>query len=175
DLAVTYFDVASAAVRQPAGVPIVQATSTVKLMGKPGRWLPLPGPPVTAVSAVELDGEAITDARLISDQLWRANGWMAICGEPSEVTVTQTHGLSEAPADIVDLVCRLVAAALVAWRSQPAGEGLAATGNKVQESLGDYAVTYGSDGRITEMTLPESIRRQLAARFGGGVAVIGSR
>lgn len=175
DLATYYLDVASAAVRDAAGVPISQATSTIKLEGKPGRRLQLPGPPITAVATVELDEEAITDWRLRSDALWRACGWQSVWCEPSEVIVTQTHGLVVVPADIVDLVCRLAVAALVAWRGAPDGSGLAATGNIRQETLGDYSVTYNSSGQITEMSLPDQVRRRLAARFGGGAAVVGSR
>lgn len=174
-LASTYLAVASAAVRDAAGVPILQATSTVKLEGKPGRWLQLPGPPVTAVATVKLDGETITDWRLRSDALWRANGWEPVWCEPSEVTVTQTHGLVEVPADIVDLVCRLATAALVAWRSSEDGSGLAASDIQ-SERIGDYSVTYNQQGpRLTEMEIPEYLRDRLAARFGGNVAVLGSR
>lgn len=175
DIAATYLEVASSAVRDAAQVPISQATSVVALEGRPGRWLPLPGPPVTAVATVELDGEEITDWRLRSHQLWRRCGWETVCGEPSEVTVTYTHGLATVPADIVDLVCRLTALALVAYRSQPDGEALAASGNIRQESLGDYSVTYDAAGRVSEMELPDYLRQRLAARFGGGVAVVRSR
>ncbi|MGH3933644.1 MAG: hypothetical protein ACRDS1_01445 [Pseudonocardiaceae bacterium] len=175
DLAATYLAIASAAVREAARVPISETTSTVGLEGKCGRWLALPGLPVTAVAAVELDSEAITDWRLRSHALWRPDGWQAVHGEPSEVTVTYTHGLPEVPADIVDLVCRLATAALVAWRANPDGSGLAAS-NIQSERIGDYSVVYNQQGvRLTEMELPERIREQLAARFGGNVAVLGSR
>jgi hypothetical protein len=88
--------------------------------------------------------------------------------------VTQTHGLATVPADIVDLVCRMVAAALVSYRSEDGGAGLA-TGNITSERIGDYAVTYGNDGRITEMDLPQYWRERLAARFGGGMDLLRSR
>lgn len=168
-----YLDVASTAVRTAAGVPISQTTSTVTLEGEASHWLSLPGPPVTAVASVELDGVPVTDFKLRSSRLWRACGWSDPC-EPSEVEVTQTHGLPTVPADIVDLVCRIAAAALVAFRSQPDGEGLAAKDVR-SERIGDYAVTYGDGGRITEMELPDYLRAQLRARFGGGVAVVRSR
>lgn len=169
----TFLAEASAAVREAAGVPISQTISTVALEGPDNsQWLTLPGPPIQSVAAVEIDGEAVTDWRLRSHQLWRAAGWSGC--EPSEVTVTQTHGLPTVPDDIVGLVCRIAAAVLVAHRAQPDGEGLAARDIR-SERIGDYAVTYGDSGRITDIELPEYLREQLAARFGGGVAVVRSR
>ncbi|MGA5669013.1 hypothetical protein ACPCTG_26460 [Streptomyces pseudogriseolus] len=170
-----YLDVASAAVRAAAGVPISETTSTVTLEGEPSQWLSLPGPPIRSVQAVTVDGQALAaaDYRLRSGRLWLARGWSYRC-EPSEITVTYTHGLPAVPADIVDLVCRIAAAALVAYRSQPDGEGLAARDVR-SERIGDYSVQYGDGGRITEMELPPYLREQLRARFGGGVAVVRSR
>lgn len=168
-----YLDVASTAVREAAGVPISEVTSTVVLEGDAGRWLTLPGPPISAVASVKLDGTVITDWRLRSHRLWRAAGWTG-CDGPSEAEVVQTHGLATVPADIVDLVCRMVAAALVSYRSEDGGTGLAA-GSITSERIGDYAVTYGSNGLITEMELPDYLRERLAARFGGGASVLRSR
>ncbi|MFD5297217.1 hypothetical protein ACFWJU_18660 [Streptomyces mutabilis] len=168
-----YLDVASTAVRTAAGVPISQTTSTVALKGEPSAWLSLPGPPVTAVASVTVDGDPVTDWKLRNSRLWRAGGWSDPC-EPSEVEVAYTHGLPTVPADIVDLVCRIAAATLIAYRSQPDGEGLAAKDIR-SERIGDYSVQYGDSGRITEVELPDYLRRQLAARFGGGVAVVRSR
>lgn len=170
-----YLDVASAAVRAAAGVPISQTTSTVALEGETGQWLTLPGPPVQSVQEVTVDGDVLdaTDYRLRFSRLWLARSW-SCRREPSEVTVTYTHGLPTVPADIVDLVCRIAAAGLVAYRSQPDGEGLAAKDVR-SERIGDYSVQYGDGGRITEMELPLYLREQLAARFGGGVAVVRSR
>lgn len=169
----TYLDVASAAVREAAGTPISETTSTVTLEGEPGQWLTLPGLPISAVATVELDGVAVTDWRLRSHRLWRAAGWTG-CDGPSEAEVTQTHGLATVPADIVDLVCRMVAAALVAYRAEDGGQGLAAK-NIRAERIGDYSVTYGGDGLITEMELPDYLRERLAARFGGGMSLLRSR
>ncbi|MGW7598120.1 hypothetical protein [Streptomyces antimycoticus] len=167
-----YLEVASAAVRDAAGSPISQTASTITLEGGPDQRLRLPGPPVTAVSTVEVDGEPVTDWRLRSSALWRACGWSGC--EPSEVEVTYTHGLPTVPADIVDLVCRIAAAALVAYRAEDGGTGLAAQDVRA-ERIGDYSVTYGDGGRITEMELPDYLRARLRARFGGGVALVRSR
>lgn len=179
DLAATYLDVASEHIRQAAGVQISQQTSTVELEGSIDVWLRPPGVPITAVSDVELDDVAVTDWLLRSGALWREIGWASALGRfgarPSKVVVTYTHGLVLVPADIVDLVCRLAAAALVAWRSTPDGSGLASVGIERQVTLGDYSVTYAADGRITEMTLPALIRDQLAARFGQTAQLVRSR
>ncbi|MFJ9748875.1 hypothetical protein [Streptomyces chartreusis] len=167
DVATTYLGVASAAVREAAGVPISRTTSTVTLEGTSGQWLRLPGPPIASVASVSIDGVAVTDWLLRSERLWRAVGWTGC--EPSEVEVTQTHGLLEVPEDIVDLVCRMTASAIVASRD---GTALATTKEVTSERLGDWSVTYGADGRISEMDLPQYWRERLQARFGGGVSML---
>lgn len=168
-----YLNVASAAVRDAAGSPVSQTTSTITLEGEPDRRLRLPGQPVTAVTVVELDGVPVTDWRLRSGALWRAAGWSSSCA-PSEVDVTYTHGLPTVPADIVDLVCRITAAALVSYRAEDGGTGLAASDIRA-ERIGDYSVTYGDGGQITEMELPDYLRERLAARFGRGAYVVKTR
>ncbi|MEU0761587.1 hypothetical protein ABZ351_18170 [Streptomyces microflavus] len=169
----TYLEVASAAVRDAAGCPISQTTSTVDLEGETDTRLRLPGPPVTAVTTVLLNGAPVTDWRLTSGRLWRAGGWVGGTG-PSEVTVTYTHGLPTVPADIIDLVCRIAAAALVSHRAEDDGTGIAAADIR-SERIGDYAVTYGDDGLISDMELPDYLRERLAARFGGGAELVRSR
>lgn len=172
-IAETYLDVASTAVRDGAGVPISQTTSTVSLEGPATQWLTLPGPPIISVAAVEIDGEAVTDFKLRSHRLWRRDGWSPTC-DPSEVDVTQTHGLATVPSDIVDLVCRIAATALADYRADSEGAGLAA-GDIRAERIGDYSVTYGDAGLITTMELPDYLRERLEARFGGGAALLRSR
>jgi hypothetical protein len=168
-----YLDVASTAVREAAGTAISRTTSTITLEGVPGQRLKLPGLPIVSVASVTIDGDAVTDWLLRSERLWRAAGWTAC--EPSEVEVTYTHGLATVPSDIVDLVCRMVAAAVSAYRALEDGEALAADKEVTSERLGDWAVTYGSDGRVTEMDLPQHWRERLAARFGGGMGLMRSR
>lgn len=157
-----YLDVASTLVRGAAGSPISQMTSTVVLEGEPGPRLKLPGPPVRSVSAVLVDGQAVTGWKLVSGALYGAAGWRP-GPDPSEVTVTYVHGLDEVPADIVDLVCRLAGQELLSFRS---GEGVSRAVS--QERIGDYAVTYG-DTETGTMSLTQFQCSRLAARFGGGV------
>ncbi|WP_406199268.1 hypothetical protein OG331_23065 [Streptomyces sp. NBC_01017] len=172
-LAGIYLGVASAAVREAAGVPISRVTSTITLEGVRGQWLTLPGLPIASVASVSIDGDTVTDWRLRSERLWRAGGWTGC--EPSEVEVVQTHGLVNVPDDIVDLVCRMAASGIVSYRSAGGGTALGNSKEVTSERLGDWSVTYGADGRITEMDLPQYWRERLQARFGGGVAVLRSR
>ena len=167
-----YLAVASAAVREAAGTPISQTTSTVKLEGLRGQRLQLPGSPITAVAEVAINGTTVTDWRLRSDRLWRFGGW-GDQDDPPEVEVTYTHGLPDVPADIIDLVGRLVAGALASYRAEDGGGSLG-TQVVTSERIGDYAVTYGGDGLATDMELPSYLRERLAARFGGGVSTLRS-
>lgn len=158
--------VASSLVREAAGSPVLEAESTVELVGFEGdRWLDLPGQPVTAVSAVEIDGDAVTDYRLRGGRLWRLAGWSADC-EPSSVSVSMTHGLADVPPHVVQLVCDLALAGIAS-----AGEG-AKDPRVLVESVDDYAVTFVQSSVATAMELPELTRRWLRRQFGGGAGVV---
>lgn len=171
----TFLDEASAAVRDAAGVPISQATSTVVLAGVCERWLRLPGPPVAAVGSVEIDGAAVSDWKLSREMLWRRCGWQPT-DEPTEVTVTgMEHGLPEVPADIVGMVCAMVGMALREVHSATDGSGAAPLPQDVVSvGIDDYRVAFKQDGdrNLTVFTIPERTKRNLRARFGGGAAML---
>ncbi|CAL9612757.1 hypothetical protein ACWDTQ_04125 [Streptomyces cellulosae] len=157
--------VASAAVRQAAGSNITTTTATVTLEGSVCPWLRLPGAPVTDVASVTVDGQPADDWRLVSGALWRAGGWSR--GRPSAVTVTYSYGLPTAPADVVDLVCRMAARALADYR---AGDPAART--VASERIGDYSVTYADADASSPFDLPDRVRARLAARFGSGAPLV---
>ena len=167
---------ASASVRDAAGAPISETESTIKLLGSRDRWLRLPGQPVTAVDEVELDGVPVTDFLFREGALWRSAGWEGC--EPSEVTVTMTHGYAEVPADIVGLVASLAAAGINRANSD-AGYATTTGVQSESETIDDYQTsrTYvtGSDVVAGVMELPERTRLMLSQRFGGGVYVTGWR
>ncbi|MEU9839739.1 hypothetical protein AB0C69_11015 [Actinomadura sp. NPDC048032] len=177
-LAETYLAVASAAVRDAAGVPISQTTSTVPLFGDGGQWLRLPGPPVVSVASVVLDGDALIpgeDWALVDGFLFRMCGWTVDGPQPKAFEVTYTHGLPDVPADVVDLVCRMAGAAIKLAEQDEGGAGLVVD-RIVSERLGDYAVTYDKAAGATEMELSDRTRDRLRARFGGGsAAMVGTR
>jgi hypothetical protein len=161
----TYLDVASTIVRDAAGCPVSEVISTVTLEGASGATLFLPGQPVTAVSDVQIDGVAVSDYRLTNGALWRSCGWSGRLA-PSAVTLTMTHGLDPVPADIVDLVCRMAAQALLAFRG-----GDPAPRQVSSERIGDYSVTY-ADTESGVMSLTTYQANKLAARFGNGAGVV---
>lgn len=160
-----YLAAASSLVRTAAGSPISETTSTVVLEGSPATRLRLPGLPVRSASAALIDNQPATGWRLVSGALYRAAGWQP-GPEPSEVTVTFTHGLTDVPDDIKDMVCRLAGQALSALRSGDA------TARAIEsERIGDYQATY-ADVETGTMSLSDVQRSRLAARFGGGVKVV---
>lgn len=174
-LAEEYLQVSTDAVRDAAGCAISEVTSTVDLWADDdGPYLVLPGQPVTAVVTVVFDGQTLTqdvDYVLREGALWRPDGWRSRTTLPQPTTVTITHGLTTVPRDIVDLVCRMTASALIAAAADEGGAGLA-VGNVTSERLGDYAVTYSADSGTTEMELSDRLRARLRSRFGNGAAMV---
>lgn len=165
----TYLSVASSLVRDAAGTPITETTSTITLEGDHDKRLRLPGGPIRSVSAVDIDGQAVTDYKLASGAVWRELGWRAVGwgsygwrgrDQPTDVTVTYVHGLPAVPDDIVDMVCRLAGQALSQFRS---GDPMARMVES--ERIGDYQVKYsGAESGI--LSLSDAQRSRLAARFG---------
>lgn len=154
---------ASTSVREAAGSPITQESSTVTLPGTLDFWLRLPGGPVTDVTSVEIDGETVDDWRWSGEYLWRPHGWQPK-GRPTQVTVTYDHGLIAAPADIVDLVCSLVGLALARK-----AEGYESRGHLTSLAIDDYRESYlsGDNAQAGLFALPQRTRNSLRSRFGG--------
>lgn len=158
---------ASAAVRDAAWCSITKATGTVTFAGDGSRWLDLPGYAVSAVASVTVDDRPVSDYRLVNGRLYRSSGW-GTPDEPEFITVTYTQGLDECPADIVSLVCSLVAAGAAS-----AADGFDPHRGISSERIDDYqrSFTRGEDEVVSPMALPASTRAWLAQRFGGGAYV----
>jgi hypothetical protein len=167
----TMLGVASSIVRSAAGSPILETTSTLSMWIQDDgdtEYLSLPGQPVTNVASVAIEGEDVTDFRLVYGRLWMGRWRPVFCGVPLEVLLTLTHGLSEVPADIVQLVCDL---AILGAAAAPDG---AHDPNVLMESIDDYRVTFAPAGEsvASAMELPRMTRQALKARFGGGVGMV---
>ena len=162
--------VASSVIRGAAGSPIARTTSTVKLTAWGEQRLALPGLPVESVSSVSVDGSPVTGWDLVdAAHLWRPSGW-GHEQRPAAVEVTLTHGLAEVPEDIKQLVCDL---AILGADAAPAG---AVDPRVFSETIDDYTVTFKQGSSVASaMELPTATKVALAARFGGGVAVVRNR
>lgn len=168
----TFLQSASDEVRNAAGVPISRETFTIEIPGGCDQWLHLPGQPVVSVSLVEIDGDAVTDFKLVGGHLWRRLGWQT--WEPVTVTVALTGGLSEIPSDIVDLVCAMTGHAL----DEADEGGYASRGDESSERIDDYSVQFTGTEKTRlagPMELPEATRQRLRARFGGTTDLVTSR
>jgi hypothetical protein len=165
--------IASETVIDAAGSPILQTRSVVEIPAMPSRILRLPGLPVSEIHAVSVDGLAVTGWTRITAGLYRPYGWSSYGLET--VTVDYTHGLPTVPADIKDLVARMVIAGLLA--AQDGADGLALTNGRLSSfSIDNYREAYATGAEVeavTEMTLPERTRERLARRFGAGASVQG--
>lgn len=165
--------VASSVVRNATQSPILSTTSTVTLWATDSdHYLALPGQPVTAISAVTLDGTLlpVTDYKNVHGRLWRPSGWAGGC-EPLEVRVTLTHGFAVVPEHIKQLVCDL---AILGMSTASAGAHNPAV---LTESIDDYSVTFSPAGALlaSAMELPAATKMALRKQFGGGAAMVLSR
>lgn len=167
-LATILISSASSAVTDAAQSPILETRSTVDVTAMPAKILRLPGLPISEIHSVTVDGVAVTGWVQIEAGVYLAEGWSR-CGL-ERVTVDYTHGLKAVPADIKDLVARMVIAALIA--AEDGADGLALSNGRVSSlAIDDYKEAYatGEDVEaVTEMSLPKRTRDWLAARFGAG-------
>lgn len=129
-----------------------------ELMGTTDAWLQLPQIPVTEVSDVEIDGEALTlgtDFKRFGSRLWRRCGWAACWTEPSAITFTYTHGYAEGAQELQ--LARNAALSLVrSLIDNPTGAS--------REAIDDYSVSY--DAMAEAMQANENLRAALRRRYG---------
>lgn len=166
-LVATMLAVASSLVREAAGSPILSATADVSWwVTEFDEYETIPVRPVSSVETVELDGVAITDHKVVHNDLWRRSGWYV--DEPVLIEVTLTAGLPVVPESIKQLVCDL---AILGMNTATAG---AIDPRVVAERIDDYAVTFadGASAVASAMTIPSATRSSLRARFGGGVGSV---
>lgn len=168
-------DSASAEVVDAAGSPIVSTRSTVDLLAGRARLLRLPGLPVTEIHSVTVASQPVADWKQAAGGIYRPSGW----GEDGAeiVTVDYTHGLPTIPADIKDMVCRMVISGLL--NTLEGADGFALDNGRLSSvAIDDYKESYATGDTVdalTEMSLPQRTRDRLAKRFGNyGVKVVGS-
>lgn len=160
---------ASAAIRDAAGCPISQETSTVTLVVDDYSGFTLPAGPVASVDSITVAGVAVPGWRKVGNDIVIAPSltrWTDCL--PVEVTVTYTHGYPVIPADIVDLACGMASVAM-----NDGNYGRDARLAYVR--LGDYGEGYRQASPTdspSPLALPDRVRQALRERFGTSVALI---
>lgn len=129
----------------------------VTLTGTTDSYLDLPQIPVVEVSAVELDGVALsagTDYRVVGNRLWRGVGWQS-GDEPSEAVVTYSHGYAAAAQELQ--LARSVVLSL-------ARSGYVNPSGTTSEGVDDYRASW--DVTAARMEISSSVRAALRRRYG---------
>lgn len=161
----------TAVVQATARQRIIQVVGdTFALLGTTDSWLDLPEIPVTAASAVTLDGVALsvgiepTNYRRIGNRLWRSDGWQTYVGMPSDVAGTYTHGYAAGSQKLQ----------LGRWAALSLSKGQVPNpGALSSESIDDYSVTYDKMSAQMEASpfLAAALRKQYGRR--GGLVRLG--
>lgn len=148
--ALAALDAATAMIQALTNQTLEQVAGDVLVMDGSGtRVLMLPELPVTAVSAVEVDGEALS----ASEYQWSADGYLRRTGAtwPADlrnVEITYTHGYAQLPALIVSMTAKLAARLY----QVPASVR--------QETIGSYSTSYVSPTlQADELALLDRYRR----------------
>lgn len=189
--AVLWIEIATSLVQEAAGHQrLVQVVGdVVQIMGDSDSWLALPQRPVTAVTAVILDGTALTvgtDYKVFGSRLWRKLGWQTNIGwpmdwqwgswaqwppappsstgwftgpEPSAVQVTNTHGYASGAQEL-QLARGAVLSICTGAYLNPAGLR--------SEQIDDYTAVYAALMREIETSpyLKAALKRQYGRRAG---------
>ena len=167
--ATLWLTAATAVVQEAAGQRIVLVEGEqITLTGTTDSWLRLPQQPVRSVAAVLLDGSAVTGGaagsggstyRLRGARLWRGSGWQTYVGEPSEVTVTYSHGY-----DTDEQGIELARGSVIGLARAPYDNPSAVS----REQIDDYNVAYQAVSAALEANrfLRRALRRQYGVRAG---------
>ena len=157
--ATALLELATAVVQSVTGQRLVEVTDDeVTILGTVSSWLALPQRPVTSVTAVTIDGQAVTDHKVFGSRLWRCEGWSRYIYSPAQVAVTYDHGY---PAGD--------------WRLGPAraavlmlAAGGTGTPGATSESIDDYQIVFDKMAARLEAseTLTANLRRTYGTRAG---------
>lgn len=162
-------DVSTAVVQEAAGQRLVQvADDEMTLLGTTESWLWLPQRPVTAVTSVELDGDAVDEDaigtvvagyRRFGDRLWRCEGWQTYLYVPSTVVVINTHGYASGDQDL-ELARGATLSIAKGMYANPSGVA--------REQIDDYAVSYAkAAGEAADlMEAAPGLRAALRRKYG---------
>lgn len=161
-------DDATAHLRELIGWQVSPAVAVSTFLRGSGTHLPLPGAPVTAISAVTSDGVTLPSSSYALEDgslRWRS-------GSRPEVTVTYTVGYASPPPDLVSWTCVLASQAL----SAVAELGALGGGGVSSIAIDDFRKSWAEGGDRAGFALPARVEEKLRMRYGaGGAFVTGER
>lgn len=168
-LATMLVECGTAVVQEAAGNQrIVQVVDDPgEIMGTTDSWLQLPQLPVTAVSDVTIDGDALTlgtDYKRFGSRLWRSCGWAACWTEPSAITFVTTHGYAAGSQGLQFARSAVLSLIRTVYDNPTA---------YTREAIDDYSVAY--DAMTAAMEANPNLRAALLRRYGitAGIVRIG--
>jgi hypothetical protein len=161
-------ELATGAVQAAAGqLLLAQVDDEATLIGTMDSWLALPEQPVTGVTSVTVDGDAVTDFTRFGARLWRESGWSTDPYRPTPVAVVYSHGYATG-----DQRLQLARSAVLATAAQMFANPGGATGLSVDDYREQYS--QSSDSDLAGM-VPARLRAALRRAYGrrGGLVRVG--
>jgi hypothetical protein len=145
---------ASALFSREADTWFEPTTATYTTLGTLYPSIRLPFRPISAVTAVRVNGVTVTGWTLVKRTLWRPGGFGSSCLiPPDKVEIDLTHGEATAPDDVKAEVLDVAA--------QAYDIPVAAV---IGESIDDYAIKYATTGGGLQLT---ASARDLARMYRG--------
>lgn len=162
DLATLLLELATGEVQGMAGQRLVavEDDSTV-LIGSTATVLELPQRPVTAVTSVTIDGDAVTDWTWPGQARWlhRTCGW----GHLSTVVIVNDHGYASDDWRLVPAQNATLGLAREAAVNPSGAES---------ESIDDYRIQYAARTAAAAAAAPDYLRNSLRRLYGGGAGKV---
>lgn len=161
-------EICTAVVQAAAGQRIVRVTNdALTVWGGTARELVLPERPVVSVASVTYGGAPLAQGtasgtwRLSPSGIWREIGWTPCAGEPSQVGVVYTHGLTNDDQGIQ----------LAAGTTLTLARGLFENPSGiVREQIDDYAVAYAE--AQSALDAKPSLKALLRKQYGRKAAMV---
>jgi hypothetical protein len=145
---------ASGAFSEAAGTWFAAQSATYTTLGTLRTAIRLPYRPVTAVSAIRINGAVITGYTLIRNVVYRATGFgTSYTLIPDKVEIDLTHGYTSVPDDAKSAVLDTAAAAY-----------LQSNATVASERIDDYAVSFVDGGGGIQLT---ASAREIAVTYCG--------
>jgi hypothetical protein len=163
-------DTYKATMLSEAATAVVQATvggqrivyvadDTLDMLGTTDSWLQLPQWPVARdeVSAVTIDGEAVTDFKQFGARLWRACGWQPRCGVPAAIGGVYSHGYPDGRQELQMGRSAVLTLCATAYPNPTSASS---------EHIDDYGIVYNQLAKVMEASsfLKAALRSQYGSR-----------